>query len=371
MGPMGSEKSMKVALIDECYQSAGFGGISLWTNRLTSYYSSVKLDYEIFSYQHGLRTRIPRKLKLFPNLREMIVYPYLGWRYLPEIEKRFDIIHFTAAASLAAGHPKVPTVISVHYLQTLQNEKYKRVLPLRYRLVFNPVVDLWLRQLERLSYPRADRIIVCKEEFKQYLVSNYQVDPEKVVIIKYGLDPTQYQPQWEWSQKQRMVIYVGRGSIGKGFDTLVAAAPNIAGQIVAVASRIPKFLQKRIQRLDNFRVISGISDAELIELYRSAMVFVMPSLSEGSPLSTLEAMACGLPVVCTSEGGGGYIEHNVNGLIFPIRDADTLAAHVNQLLEAPDLAKRFGQINRAKVEQHYTIPIIAEQTIDVYRQLVG
>ncbi len=361
---------MKVAIIDECYQSAGFGGIALWTNRLTSYYSSVKLDYEIFSYQNGLKTRLPRALKLFPNLREMIVYPYLGRRYLPEIQKQFDIIHFTAAVSLAGFQPSVPTVVSVHYLQTLQNEKYKRVLPFRYRLIFNPIIDLWLRQLERVAYPRADRITVCKEEFKQYLVSQYNVDPKKVVIIKYGLDPEQYRPQWDWSQKQRSVIYVGRGSIGKGFDTLVAAAPKINGQIIAVASRIPKFLQKQIQKLSNFRVVSGISDAELGELYRNAMVFVMPSLSEGSPLSTLEAMACGLPVVCTTEGGGGYIEHEINGLIFPVRDANALAAQVNRMLDDPNLAKQFGQLNRAKVEQQYTIPIIAEQTIDVYRQIV-
>lgn len=362
--------NMKVAIIDECYQSVGFGGISLWTNRLTSYYSSVKLDYEIFSYQNGLKTRLPRKLKLFPNLREMIVYPYLGWRYLPKIEKRFEVIHFTAAASLACYQPKVPTVISVHYLQTLQNEKYKKVLPIRYRFIFNPIIDFWLRELERSAYPRADRITVCKEEFKQFLVSRYNVDPDKVVIIKYGLDPNQYRPQWDWSQKRRMVIYVGRGSIGKGFDTLVAAAERINGQIIAVASRIPRLLHKRIQRLQNFQVVSGISDAELGELYRSAMVFVMPSLSEGSPLSTLEAMASGLPVVCTTEGGGGYIEHGVNGLIFPVRNAEALATCVNQLLDDPQLAKQFGQINRAKVEQNYTIPIIAEQTIDVYRQLV-
>ena len=64
--------SMKLALIDECYQTSGFGGISLWTNRLTSYYSSIKLDYKIFSYQNGLKLGIPKSLKLFPNIREMI-----------------------------------------------------------------------------------------------------------------------------------------------------------------------------------------------------------------------------------------------------------------------------------------------------------
>ena len=92
---------MKIAMIDECYTTYGFGGISLWTKRLSSYYSSVNLDYEIFSYTNGLTTKIPKFIKLFPNIREMMIYPYLGRRYLPGIEKNFDVIHFTAAASFA------------------------------------------------------------------------------------------------------------------------------------------------------------------------------------------------------------------------------------------------------------------------------
>ncbi len=363
--------SIKLALIDECYKISGFGGISLWTNRLTSYYSSIKLEHEIFSYENGLKIRIPKSLKLFPNIREMIFYPYLGKRYLPKIERKYNIIHFTAAASLAGYQPTVPTVVSVHYLQTLQNVKYKKVLPAKYKLIFNPIVEFRLRQLERLAFPRADRITVCKEEFKQYLVENYQVDPNKIVIIKYGLDPAQFTPEWDWFKKERAVIYVGRGSIGKGFDTLVEAAPKIKGRIFAVASRIPKFLQEKIALLDNFTVINGIPNEELINLYKKTSVFVMPSLSEGSPLSTLEAMACGLPVVCTIEGGGGYIEHGVNGTIFPIRDSVALANQVNDLLDNPQLAKQFGQVNREKVEKHYTIPIIAEQTVNVYRELLN
>ena len=55
--------SIKMALIDECYKTSGYGGMSLWTNRLTSYYSSVKLDYEIFSYEKGLKLSIPNVIK--------------------------------------------------------------------------------------------------------------------------------------------------------------------------------------------------------------------------------------------------------------------------------------------------------------------
>ena len=140
---------------------------------------------------------------------------------------------------------------------------------------------------------------------------------------------------------------------------------------MAVASRIPKFLQEQIAKLDNFKVISGVPPEELINLYRRAKVFVMPSLSEGSPLSTLEAMASGLPAVCTVEGSSGYIKDGVNGYIFSVRNSVTLAKKVNDLLDSQETAKQFGIINRDLFEKNYTIPIIAEKTINVYRELLN
>jgi glycosyltransferase involved in cell wall biosynthesis len=362
---------MKLALIHECYQAKGYGGISSWTKRLSSYYASVHLTHEIFSYTNGLKTRIPRFIRLIPNLREMLIYPYIGKQYLPKIEKEYDIIHFVAAPSIALYKPNIPTVVSVHYLQSRQNSLYKKALPLKYKVLFNPVVNTWIRELERLAYPNADRIIVCKEEFKQYLVENYNISPERIVIIKYGLNLSQFTPAWDWSKKERLVIFVGRGSMGKGFDTLVNAASQIEGNIVAVASSIPRFCQKKIEQLSNFKVVTGIPSEDLVDLYNKASVFVLPSLSEGSSLSTLEAMACGLPVVCTEEGGGGYIEDGINGYIFPVRDPIALADRVNTILDQPEIARRFGQINREKVEKNYTLPIIAEQTIKVYHELLN
>lgn len=362
---------MKLAMIDECYQSKGYGGTSSWTNRLSSYFATINLDHQILSYRNGLKTRIPKFIKLYPNLREMMAYPYLGRRYLPGIEKKFDIIHFVAAPSLAWYKPAVPSVVSVHYLQTRQNSLYNRLLPLKYKILFNPIVHTWIQALERRAYPQADRIIVCKEEFKQYLVDKYNIASEKIAIIKYGVDPGQFSPEWDWATKERLALFVGRGSVGKGFDTLVAAAPQIKGDIVAVASRIPKFCREKIARYKNFKVVTGIPVAELLTLYRKASVFVMPSLSEGSPLTTLEAMACGLPVVCTNEGGGGYIQDGINGYIFPARNPNVLAAQVNDLFDHPDVAKEFGHINREMVEKKYTLPVIAEQTIQIYRELLN
>ena len=61
------------------------------------------------------------------------------------------------------------------------------------------------------------------------------------VIIKYGLDEKKFFPQNNWAKKEKLVLFLGRGTLGKGFDTLVDAAHLIKGNIIAVASRIPEF----------------------------------------------------------------------------------------------------------------------------------
>ncbi|HEX9971119.1 MAG TPA: glycosyltransferase family 4 protein [bacterium] len=107
------------------------------------------------------------------------------------------------------------------------------------------------------------------------------------------------------------------------------------------------------------------------QLYQNASVYVMLSLTEGSPITTLEAMACGLPVVCTPEGSGEYIEDGVNGFIFPFKDANKLAEQVNYLFEHRDLAHEFGAFNRTKVETELTLPVIAKQIQTIYEDVLN
>ncbi len=362
---------MKIAYIDECYQTSRHGGISTWTQRLSQQLKSSGVETEIYSYHHGLESKLPDVIKLFPNLRELVVYPLINKKYLPEIEKRHDIVHFTAATSMVMYALSVPSVISVHYLQSRQSRMLREHLPFRYKILFNPLLLAWFGYYEKIAFRRADLITVCRESFKDHIVEKYGVDPEKIVTVKYGLDIIKYNPNWDLSKKEKMVLYIGRGTVAKGFDTLVQAADKIEGKIVAIATRIPSFCQRIIEKRENFIVKSNISENEVIDLLQKASVFVMPSLSEGSPLVTLEAMACGLPVVCTTEGSGDYIRDGQNGYIIPFRDKEALANRVNFLLSHPNKALEFGRRNRKLVEEEYTLAIIAGKILAIYRKLMN
>jgi len=87
-----------------------------------------------------------------------------------------------------------------------------------------------------------------------------------------------------------------------------------------------------------------------------AQMFVLPSRSEGIPLTALEAMACGLPVVATRVGGlPEVVEDGVTGLLVPPADPAALAQAILDIGRDPERGLRMGQAGRERVEQHFEI----------------
>jgi len=104
---------------------------------------------------------------------------------------------------------------------------------------------------------------------------------------------------------------------------------------------------------------------------RQATVFVRPSTLEGMPLTVLEAMASGLPVIATPVGGTPeLIEDGINGYLVPVDDHVALANSIVRLLDDPLMGKSMGQRGRELVEANHTWDAMAVQTERVYLEEV-
>ena len=360
---------MKLATIVELYRLNPNGGIAVWSKRLVDYFNLHGIDARIFSFTDGIHTSLPQKLITFPNFREIFVYPRLIKQLFSKLDSEYDVLQLMSPHTLSNGRPNIPTVTSIHYLLSRQALLLGKYLPLRYKPAFNRLTQGIFSHYEKKGLLNSDYITVSRKAYRNYLIEEMGIPAEKIKIIKYGIDSEVFRPSEVTARSQRVAIYVGRGSLPKGFDTLIAAAPFIKGKIIAIASRIPPTIQKRISLLENVEVVSGISIKKLLAMYNTSSVFIMPSLCEGSPISTLEAMACGLPVVCTPEGSGEYIEHEKNGLIFPFKSADKLAEQVNYLFDNPSVGYEFGKRNRYIVETELTLPVIARKYQEIYNDL--
>jgi glycosyltransferase involved in cell wall biosynthesis len=120
---------------------------------------------------------------------------------------------------------------------------------------------------------------------------------------------------------------------------------------------------------DAVEFASGESDESLVGRYASSSVAVVPSLYEGFSLPAIEAMACGVPLVCSN---GGALPEVVgadeqSAIVVPAGDAYALFDAVLRLLDDPDEARALGERGRARVTDRFTWDATARSTVGAYR----
>jgi len=108
------------------------------------------------------------------------------------------------------------------------------------------------------------------------------------------------------------------------------------------------------------------------KLIRAATVVILPSHTEGLPISLMEAMALDRAVVATNVGGiGDLIQHEQTGLLVGVEDDEALAAAIARLADDPELARRLADRAREHVRRHYNTAVHTQKVLEVFRTAVG
>jgi glycosyltransferase involved in cell wall biosynthesis len=174
-------------------------------------------------------------------------------------------------------------------------------------------------------------------------------------------------------------VFVGRFAANKGLFTLLDALaivktrrPTLRFGMLGRGELLPA-LRQRIAELgldENITLMTDyVSHEEIAQWYNSAGLLVCASTAEGGPRVTVEAMACGVPVISTPVGlMRELIDDGENGLIFR-GDADDLAAKMCMLLDDPALRVRMGERGRMSV-QHFQADRVIENYAMGYQRLV-
>ena len=125
-----------------------------------------------------------------------------------------------------------------------------------------------------------------------------------------------------------------------------------------------KTLAKQLD-VENQIIFAGYRN-DVAEFYKSADVFVFPSYQEGLPVALMEAMACGLPVICSNiRGNTDLIENGVSGMLAG-NDPDSVADAILTMYRDENLRKRYAKAAREKIEQ-YSIERVSEMMRKIYQ----
>jgi glycosyltransferase involved in cell wall biosynthesis len=296
------------------------------------------------------------------------------WRFLALIQKEqvqlihaheFDaIVHGTLAAALA----RIPVVATIH------GKNY-----------------YWQKATRRMAYRLASRyarMVTVSEDLKGFVTQRTGIPSQLMRVIYNGIDAF---PDVEPNEQARLRNEIGLhgqdqivGAVGslypvKGHRFLIEAVPTIIeacprARFVLVGrgdQEVP--LKEQVKKLGIERYVYFLGLRQDISKLLSIMdVFVLPSLSEGLSVATLEAMASARPVVATRVGGNPeLVVDGETGMLVPSEDSHALAKSIADLLLDRSRATLLGQRGRARVEQSFQMHMMVGQYRKLYEECLG
>jgi starch synthase len=206
---------------------------------------------------------------------------------------------------------------------------------------------------EEIEYAQADAITV-PSEFARRSFIEMGVSPEKIHKIPYGVRLDKFRPIAEPPQDCFEVLFVGQVGLRKGIPYLLQAFaqlkhPRKRLRIVGGLSReIGAILPKLPQ--DSVEVVGHVPQDRLAGIMSSSHVMVLPSIEEGLALVQAQAMACGCPLICTTNTGGeDLITDGVEGWVVPIRSPEAIANRLQQLADDAELQHHMSEAALARV----------------------
>ncbi|MGC8642375.1 MAG: glycosyltransferase family 4 protein [Isosphaeraceae bacterium] len=296
---------------------------------------------------------------------------------------RLDLMYFPATYTFFPVWNVPRLVVTMH--DTLALAHPELVFPTRRgRLA-------WLLK-EHVAARMADRIVTVSETSRRDLQSWFRLPADRLPVITEGPDPIfcpglqdaesgRVLRKYSIPQGSRLLLYVGGLSPHKNLPRLVEAFAHISARhpdvlLVIVGdfgdvfhTHVPE-IKKAIERgdVENRVLLPGfVPDAELVHLYRQAYALVQPSLMEGFGLPSVEALACGTPVVCSNAGSLPEVVGDA-GLFFDPTDVTSIATTLRRLVAYPRMRDSLASRALARAS-HFTWDRAASALLKCFNEL--
>ena len=244
------------------------------------------------------------------------------------------------------------------------------------------------RTIDCLTEKYVEKFITVSDFLNKMLIEKRGIPAAKVVRIYNGVELHRYHPDAGRGKLKKelgipedvpLIGAVGRMVWQKGFEFLIKAAPAILQafpgarfMIVGDGPLRGKLgaLSEELRVKDN--VIFAGFRSDIKDVLSAIDLLVVPSLLEGFPMVTLEAMAMAKPIIATKiDGITEQITDGENGILVPPKDHNALSKAILRLIQDKELSKKLGMSARKKVEQEFSVEKMVAETEKVYLSLLG
>lgn len=215
--------------------------------------------------------------------------------------------------------------------------------------------SVWSRELE--EYELCDYISVSSD-FAKKTFTDQGIQSTKIIVNPYGVNLRKFNVLPKKDNIFR-IVFVGTASIRKGFHLLIEAFNELKlanAELVHIGT-VDKDIRSILKK-DAFKkvIFKGyVQQDKLINQYSQGSVFILPSIEEGLAMVQLQAMACGLPLICTENSGGKMlIEHNKEGLIIEAGNKDAIKNSILKLYENPEIVNQMSRAAEEKARSRFS-----------------
>ncbi len=311
-------------------------------------------SYHLYTHMQDVHVRLYRR-RAYLTEQSAQTFPNIEYIDLPSTRiKGFEAVWHTLLSVLHIMLHR-PDVVHIHNIGPGMFAPLVRLMGLPVVLTYHSP------NYEHSKWNAPARWLLRQCDF----VNKYQMEKcgalDKSVYIPNGIDAVTRSASTSFLDGHGItpgsyLLAVGRLTPEKGLEYLVEAAnrlPQVGQVVIAGASDHDSTYRDLLERLDTGKkvIFTGFTAGEdLRQLYSHARALVLPSVNEGFPMVMLEAMAYGLPIVCSDIPGTRQVELPEQDY-FPVGDVDALCAAISRLLAVP------------AEEQHYDLKLYDWNTI--------
>jgi glycosyltransferase involved in cell wall biosynthesis len=277
---------------------------------------------------------------------------------------------------LAAWFCRVPVVVHTYHGHVLQG-------------YFHPAKARLFVAIERWLARRTDRLLAVSEGVRHELLALGIGRPDRFHVMPLGLDLDRFRDaearrgelrrELGFTEGEFLVGIVARLVPIKAHEVFFRSAALVAGRLPGARFIVVGDGQRR-RELEALAGALGLRERvrflgwrnDLERVYADLDVVALTSRNEGSPVSLIEAMAAGRPVVATRVGGvPDLIEHGVNGALVDVDDAEALARTIEMIAAAPQRGRVMGEAGRQRVVPAFSAARLIADVDRLYRELLG
>lgn len=344
-------------------------------------------------FENGLLSIRPRHLTSFSNIAEWVskltggfAEPYAFGRravkYLRQHGHEYDLIHDNQSLSwgmLQIQKMGLPLVTTIHHPITSDLRiALNAARNLRERLL----IRRWhaFLGMQKKVVTQLRNIVVVSECSRQDVARDFGLQPSGISLVHNGICTETFRPMPEIERNpMRLMATCSADAPLKGLKYLLRAYASLLEKYPELELLLiskPKSggdTEKLVRRLgieDRVQFVSGISTEQMVRYYAEAAIAICPSVYEGFGLPAGEAMACGVPIVSTN---GGALPEVVGdaGVLVPVKDADALAAGIDELLSDPTRRDALGRRAKARIEEHFSWQVCAREMTAYYNEVIA